>query len=139
MKTIATLTFLVVLLEATVAKAGEGTPKEQVTALYVQFRSEQAGSAFQEFFKGSLVKEQKATQLKAVDTQAKSVFELYGKPAAIEIIDENKLSDSLTRIRWFTKHNDETPIFWSALFYKRHGKWEPLITVFYDSPDKIGI
>jgi len=139
MRTTATITFLVVLLARTVSQAGEGTPKEQITALYDQCSSEHADSAFQDFFSNSLVQAQKEIQLKAVDSQAKGAFAIYGKPKAIEIIDENKLSDSLTRIKWLTKHNDETPMFWTALFYKRHGKWEPLTMVFYDSPEKIGI
>jgi hypothetical protein len=139
MKTMATILFLVVLLSATVSQAGEGTPKEQVTALYNQIRSERAGTAFQDFFRGSMVEATKEKQVKALDTQAKSVLEIYGKPAALEIIDEKTVSDSLTRIRWLTKHKNDSPIFWTALFYKRQGKWEPLSVNLYDEPSKIGI
>ena len=80
---------------------------------------------------------QKEMQPKAMGTQARGSFDFYGPPTATEFIEEKTLSESLMKLKWITKHKADSPLFWSALFYKRGGKWEPLQIVFYDEPAKI--
>jgi hypothetical protein len=132
--TVAALAFLI---QAVVA--GEGTPKEQVTKLYNDISAGKTEEGFSRLFADSLMAKQKEVQVKAMGTQAKGAFDFYGPPTAIEFIEDKTFSESLMKLKWITKHKDDSPLFWSALFYKRAEKWEPLQIVFYDEPAKAGL
>ncbi len=133
-----TIVAAIALLTQTVV-AGEGTPKEQVTKLYNTLSAGKSDDGFSQLFAGSLTAKQKEMQLKALCTQAKGAFDFYGPPTAIEFIEEKTLSDSLMKLKWLTKHRDESPLFWTALFYNRAGKWEPLQILFNDESAKAGL
>ena len=119
-----------------VVVAGEGTPKEQVTRLYHSISEGKTEEGFSQLFAESLTAKQKETQVKAMGTQAKGAFDFYGPPTAIEFIEEKTLSESLMKLKWITKHKDDSPLFWIAVFYKRSDQWEPLQIVFYDDPSR---
>ena len=119
--------------------AGEGTPKEQVAKLYISISAGKTEEGFSQLFAASLMAKQKEMQVKAMGTQAKGAFDFYGPPTAIEFIEEKTLSESFMKLKWITKHKDESPLFWSALFYMRANQWEPLQIVFYDDPAKVGL
>lgn len=114
-------------------------PEQQVDALVKQLMSEKRGTAFQDFFSGSLMAEQKPAEVRAMDAQAKGAWEFYGAPGSYEVFEVKEVGKSLVRIKWLTKNRDEMPLFWSALFYRRAGKWEPLSLLFFDQPEKAGI
>lgn len=126
-----TITALVILTQSVVA--GEGTPKEQVKKLYNSISSGKTEEGFSQMFAASLMAKLKEAQVKALGTQAKAIFDFYGPPTAIEFFEEKALSESLIKLKWITKHNDDSPLFWSAVFYKRADKWEPLQIDFYDA------
>ncbi|MES2470603.1 MAG: hypothetical protein V4675_25135 [Verrucomicrobiota bacterium] len=119
--------------------AGEGAPKEQAMKLYSSISAGKTEEGFSLLFASSLMAERKEMQVKAMGNQAKSAFDFYGPPTAIEFIEEKALSDSLMKLKWLTKHRDESPLFWNALFYKRAGKWEPLQILFNDESAKAGL
>ena len=136
---IAHITFAAVALLTQAVAAGEGTPKEQVTKLNNSISEGKTEEGFSYLFAASLTAKQKEVQVKAMGSQAKGAFDFYGAPTAIEFIEEKTLSESLMKLKWITKHKDDSPLFWSALFYKRANKWEPLQIVFYDDPTKAGL
>jgi hypothetical protein len=136
---IAHITFAALALLTQVVAAGEGTPKEQVTKLNNSISAGKTEEGFSQLFAASLMAKQKEMQVKAMGTQAKGAFDFYGPPSGIEFIEEKTLSESLMKLKWITKHKDDSPLFWSALFYKRADKWEPLQIVFYDEPAKAGL
>lgn len=133
------ITIAALTLSFSAAVAGEGSPKEQVTKLYNSIASGGIEEGFSQFFADSLMVKHKEMQTKAMGTQAKGALGFYGPPTAIEFIEEKTLSPSLLKMKWLTKHNDESPLFWSALFYLRADKWEPLQIMFYDEPTKAGL
>ncbi len=137
--TIRSLIIACVFCSALCGAAESPSPEQRVNALFKQLNSEQRATAFQDFFKGSLTAAQKEAYLKAMDVQARGGMEFYGPPASYEIFERKEIGKSLFRIRWLTKHKDETPLFWSALFYLRAGSWEPLNVQFFDDPSKAGI
>lgn len=113
-------------------------PSAQIDVLIKRLQSGKADGALRDFFSGSLMLEQKEAQLRAMDGQAKAAFEFFGKPISYEIVETSKMGTSLVRIKWITKHKNETPLFWNSLFYRRNGKWEPLGIFFFDDPQKAG-
>jgi hypothetical protein len=121
-----------------VAFADSIEPTAQIEGLVKRLESGKIEGAFVDFFTGSLVAEQKEMQVRAMDGQAKSAFEFYGRPTDYEITETNKTGKSLVRIKWITKHKGEVPLFWNGLFYRRNNKWEPLTVVFFDDPAKAG-
>ncbi len=133
-----TIVAAIALLTQTVV-AGEGTPKEQAMKLYSSISAGNTEEGFSLLFASSLMAERKEMQVKAMGNQAKSAFDFFGPPTAIEFIEEKTLSDSLVKLKWLTKHKDESPLFWNALFYNRAGKWEPLQILFNDEPAKAGL
>jgi len=114
-------------------------PEQQVDALVKQLMSEKRGTAFQDFFSGSLMAEQKPAEVRAMDAQASGAWGFYGAPESYEILEAKEIGKSLIRVKWITKNRGEMPLFWNALFYRRAGKWEPLTMQFFDQPDKAGI
>lgn len=126
-------------LLAQAVMAGEGTPKEQVKQLYDSISEGKPEEGFNRLFADSLLAKQNEMQVKAMGTQAKGAFDFYGPSTAMEFIEEKTLSESLVRLKWITKHKDDSPLFWSALFYRRADQWEPLQIVFYDDPEKAGL
>lgn len=120
------------------AFAAPKEPTAQIEALIKRLQSGKADGALLDFFSGSLMFEQKEAQLRAMDAQAKAAFEFLGKPVSYEIVDTSKMGASLVRIKWITKHKNETPMFWNSLFYYRNSKWEPLGIFFFDDPQKAG-
>jgi len=121
---------------ASSARAQSKEPAAQVEALVHQMQSGKSDGVFMQFFAGSLLAKQKPTEIRAMDGQAKAALEFYGKPVAYELLDAQKIGASLVRMKWITKHKDDSPLFWNALFYRRQGKWEPLNVVFFDDPTK---
>jgi hypothetical protein len=138
MRKITSLIAIIAALTGSLA-AKEGSPEEQVAALFKQLASEKRSTAFQEFFAGSLAIAQKPAEVRAMDAQAGGAWTIYGAPESYEILDRREVGKSLFRIRWLTKNKDEVPLFWSALFYLRAGKWEALSLVFFDQPEKAGL
>jgi hypothetical protein len=113
-------------------------PSAQIDALMKRLQSEKIEGTLIGFFSGSLMFEQKEAQIRAMDGQAKAAIEFFGKPVSYEIVETSKMGTSLVRIKWITKHKNETPMFWNALFYHRNSKWEPLGIFFFDDPQKAG-
>jgi hypothetical protein len=132
--------FLGVLCLASVASAParSGTPEKQIAALVDQLKTDKRDTAMQDFFGGSLMAAQKDAAVKAMDAQAKGAWEFYGPPTGYEISEKVEMGKSLVKIKWITRHKDDTPLFWNALFYKRNGAWEPLRVLFFDDPTKAG-
>jgi hypothetical protein len=121
------------------ADAKEGSPEQQVDALFKQLSSDKRVTAFQDFFSDSLMVAQKPSEVRAMDAQAKAAWEFYGPPASYEILQRTEIGKSLFRIKWLTKNADEVPLFWNVLFYRRNGNWEPLNISFFDDPTKASI
>ena len=119
--------------------AAEGSPEQQVVALFKQLTSEKRSTAFQDFFGDGLAGKQKPAEIKAMDAQAAAAWQFYGLPESYEIIQRTEIGESLFRIKWLTKHKEEAPLFWSALFYRRSGMWEPFTVLFFDDPHRAGI
>jgi hypothetical protein len=115
------------------AAAESKEPAAQVENLVKRLESAKTEGVFVDFFAGSLVAQQKETQVRAMDAEAKSAFEFYGKTTGYEITETNKMGSSLVRIKWITKHKDGVPLFWNGLFYRRNDRWEP-----FDDPTKAG-
>ncbi len=90
------------------------------------------------FFSGSLTAKQKGTELKAMEGQVKAALEFYGPPKSWEIVEAKSLGKDLVNLKLLSKHNDESPLFWNALFYRRNNAWEPLGVYFFDDPRKAG-
>jgi hypothetical protein len=120
------------------AFAEQKEPNAQIDTLVKRLQSGKIDGAFVDFFSGSLVAEQKEMQIRAVDSQIKAALDFYGKPVSYELVETNKMGTSLIRIKWITKHKNETPLFWNGLFYRRNNKWEPLTVIFLDDPQKAG-
>lgn len=119
--------------------AKEGSPEQQVDALFKQLSSENRGTALQDLFAGTLLSIQKPAEVRAMDAQARGAWEFLGPPESYEILERREIGKSVFRIRWLTKHRDELPLFWSAVFFVRGGKWEALSLVYVDQPEKAGI
>jgi hypothetical protein len=113
-------------------------PTAQIDTLIKRLQSGKVDGALLDFFSGSLMLAQKGEQLRAMDGQAKAAFEFLGKPVSYEIVQTSTMGTSLVRIKWITKHKNETPLFWNSLFYRRNSKWEPLGVFFFDDPQKAG-
>jgi len=135
--TLLLLTTLIAVTGSLVAK--NGNPEEQVDVLFKQLTSEKRSTALQDFFADSLALAQKPAEVRAMDAKAEAAWSFYGPPASYEILERREIGKSLYRLRWLTKNKDETPLFWSALFYKRANKWEALNLIFIDQPEKAGI
>ncbi len=129
--------FAIGLLSST-AFAEPKDPSAQIDTMVKRLQTGKIEGVFTALFSGSLVAEQKEVQLRAVDAQVKTAIDFYGRPTAYEIVETTKMGNSLIRIKWLTKHKDETPLFWNGLFYRRNNKWEPLAIVFFDDPHKAG-
>ena len=127
---------VICLASAGVAKVG--TPEKQIESLVEQLKSEKRGTALQDFFAGTLLEAQKQAYVKAMDAQAGGAWAIYGHPLEYEVSEKTEMGKSLIRIKWITKHKDDMPLFWNALFYRRAGSWEPLTVLFYDDPAKAG-
>lgn len=120
------------------APANDTEPAGQIDGLMRRLIEGRVDGAFTGIFAGSLVEQQKPGELRSIEVQAKNVFELFGSPRAYELIDTERLGESLVRLRWITRHADEAPLFWRGLFYRRHGRWEPLLIAFFDDPARVG-
>jgi hypothetical protein len=90
------------------------------------------------FFSGSLTAKQKGAELRAMDGQAKAALEFYGPPTSWEIVETKSLGKDLVNLKLLSKHNDDSPLFWNALFYRRNNAWEPVGVYFFDDPRKAG-
>lgn len=71
-------------------------------------------------------------QIKAVKAQLETVYKIYGKPYGYEMISEEKLSPSLVRLVYLTKHMTH-PVIWEFYLYKPENKWVLSQFVFEDS------
>ena len=129
---------ILALFLAPISIANEGSPIHQISKLIDHLKSDDTSTALQTFFSDSLMTLQKPEQIRAMDAQAQGAWQFYGAPTEFEISDTQEIGDSLMRVRWLTKHNDEIPLFWNVLFYRRHDKWEPLNIIFFDDPVKAG-
>lgn len=138
MRIIAALVVVTSLL-AVAAHAQSPEPRAQVESLVTQLRVGKLDGLLEKAFAGGLVAKQKPMQIEAMSGQAKAALQFYGKLTDYEILETENLGKSLTRIKWMTKHNDDMPLFWNAIYYRRNGKWEPLTLIFFDNPIQAGI
>ncbi len=126
-------------MQASIANAESIEPRAQVEALIAQLRTDKLDGFLEKAFAGSLVAKQKPMQIDAMSGQAKAALQFYGKLTDYELLETEDLGKSLRRIKWMTKHKDDMPLFWNAIYYRRHGKWEPLTLIFFDNPIQAGI
>lgn len=113
-------------------------PDEQLFSLLQTLQSRKYDGALTTFFSGSLTAKQKGTELKAMEGQVKAALEFYGPPRSWEIVESKALGKDLINLKLLSKHNDDVPLFWNALFYRRKNTWEPLGVYFFDDPRKAG-
>jgi hypothetical protein len=132
------LTVLVVTFLVTTVFAETKEPSEQVEALVKRLPSGKIEGVFIDFFANSIAAEQKPTEIRAMDGQAKAALDFYGRTVNYEIVETKKMGNSLITIKWITMHKNEVPLFWNGTFYKRNGKWEPFGVFFFDNPIKAG-
>lgn len=116
-----------------------GEPAAQVDAIIAQLRAGKTSGVLERAFAGSLVLAQKAEQIRAMDGQAKAALDFVGPLTSSEVLEFKRFGGSLVRIKWITKHRDDIPFFWTSLFHRRNGQWEPLVIVFTDEPAKAGL
>jgi hypothetical protein len=129
---------LTTLLATSAIAASAKGPEAQIEALMKTLEAGKFDGAMTSFFAGSIAAQQKPTEMRAMDGQAKSGLEFYGAPVSYEIVETKKIGNDLVNIKFLTKHKDDVPLFWNALFYRRHEQWEPLGLVFFDDPRKAG-
>ena len=129
---------LLIFLGTSVASAATKDPDAQLTTFLETLRTRKYDGALTNFFTGSLTGQQKTMELKAMDGQVKAALEFYGPPMSWEIVETKKIGKDLVNIKFVSKHKDEMPMFWNALFYRRHEAWEPLGIYFFDDPRKAG-
>jgi len=132
------LLMLLAFLGVSEASAGQNTPEAQIEALIKSLQTGKFQNILHNFFAGSLAAQQKPTELKAMEGQVKAAFEFYGPPMSYEIVDTKKMGRDLVNIKFISKQKDDVPLFWNALFYRRHDQWEPLAVFFFDDPRKAG-
>ena len=135
---ITSLVLLALLVVGTQAYAGTTDPQEQMESLLKTLQAGKYDGDCQAFFTGSQTAKQKATELRAMDGQLKAAFEFYGSPNSWETVETKKIGNDLVNIKILSKQKDEVPLFWNALFYRRHKRWEPIGVVFFDDPKKAG-
>lgn len=116
--------------------AGEGAPKEQITQLYDSITAGKTEEGFSQLFAASLMAKQKEMQIKAMGTQAKGAFDFYGAPTAMEFIEEKTLSESLMKLKWLTKHKDESPCSGTLFFINAPANGSRCKSPFMTSPPK---
>lgn len=133
------LLILVLALTASGCRAAEGAPEQQVVALVKQLQSEKIGTAFQDLFSGSLTGSRKPTEVRMMDSQARTAWDLFGPPMSYEIVERQAIGQKLFRIKWITWHKDDIPMFWNGTFLKRGEKWEAFGIFFFDDPIKAGL
>lgn len=127
-----------ILCSSAVSAAPGGSPEAQMDALLKTLQAKKYDGAFEDFFAGSMTAQQKPNELKAMGGQAKAAFEFLGPPTSWEVVDTIKKGKDFVLLRVVSKHRDEVPVFWNAMFYRRSGKWEPLAVFFFDDPVKAG-
>jgi hypothetical protein len=95
-------------------------------------------TAFQEFFADTLMASRKPSDVRFLDSQARSAWEFMGAPIEYEIVRREEIGKKMFRLRWISWHKDDVPMFWNATFIKRSDKWEPFGIFFFDDPSKAG-
>lgn len=129
---------LAFVLGTSAIAAAPKDPEAQIDAFLKTLQAAKYDGALEAFFAGSYAVQQKPTEMKAMGGQIKAAFEFYGPPTTWDIVETKKIGKDLQNIKLISKQNDEIPLFWNALFYRRHDKWEPLGIFFFDDPKKAG-
>lgn len=129
---------LVFFLGTSAMAAAPKDPEAQIDALLKSLQAAKYDGALEVFFAGSYTAQQKSMEMKAMGGQMKAAFEFYGPPHTWDVVETKSIGKDLQNIKIISKQKDEVPLFWNALFYRRHGKWEPLGIFFFDDPKKAG-
>jgi hypothetical protein len=130
--------FLTFILATSAMAVGMKDPEAQMDDFLRTLQSAKYDGALENYFDGSFVGQQKPTEIKAMGSQLKAAFEFFGAPRSWELVEIKKIGSDLEKLKLITKHKDEIPLFWSALFYRRLGRWEPMTIFFFDDPLKAG-
>lgn len=126
-----------VLFITTSSYAEKAAPEKQIDIFFESLRVGGADGAFNFLISDSLLGSQKGGQMEAVKVQFDGILRIYGKASRFEIGRNERLSDSLLRIRGMSFHNDGIPLFWNFVFLKRNGQWEVLNFSFNDDVTKV--
>ncbi|MFT6908612.1 MAG: hypothetical protein ACJAS1_005315 [Oleiphilaceae bacterium] len=116
--------------------AYDGSPKENVKDFFKDF-SKNSDTAIDNLYSSNPLMQQKIQALTVMKTQTKSLSNFYGKFIGYELITEEKISPSLTRISAIGKYTNH-PVTWEFYFYKPNKKWMTSQAVVVDQFQNIG-
>ena len=129
---------LAFVLRTSAMAADPKDPNEQINALLKTLQAATYDGALEVFFAGSYAAQRKSMEIKAMGGQMKAAFEFYGPPTTWEVVETKNIGKDLQNIKIISKQKDEIPLFWNALFYRRHDRWEPFAIFFFEDPKKAG-
>jgi len=93
--------------------------------------------AYDNMFAGTALAEFQPAQIQFLKNQTKSGLLLYGEILGYEVIHNEQLSPSLTRVVYLLKQEKNATV-WFFYYYKATDKWSPVQISFNDQYQGIG-
>jgi hypothetical protein len=128
---------VVLILLCSVSHAYEGTPSEQIDSFFRDFSKGKSNEAIDSLYSSNPTMQQKLQALAALKQQMSMVTGLYGPFLGAELVHNEQLSPSVTRLVYIAKH-ELHPISWEYYFYKPNDKWIISQAVFGDQFQNLG-
>ena len=97
-------------------------PKQKTDAFFSLIKSGKIEQAYSDLVEDSELMKQQVSALQVLQTQTETALKIYGSVISYELVYEEQLSLSVTRLVYFLNH-EKQPTNWEFYFYNPKGKW----------------
>ena len=112
-------------------------PKAKAERFFVSLVNNKIEPAFTELMGGSFMATSQPGAINVLQNQTETAFKIYGVPFEFELVREEQVSPSVTRLVYFLK-TDKQPTNWELYFYKAKSTWVLSQIAFADQYNFIG-
>ncbi|HET6464726.1 MAG TPA: hypothetical protein VFH55_03845 [Nitrospiria bacterium] len=113
---------LLFLLPAAAFAAEPASPKAMIETFFGEVQKGNIAGAYDQLFTGSPIPTDKPQAVTVLKQQTQANLPLYGKILGIEVVHEEKISDSVMRFVYILK-TEKAPLTWEFYFYKPKAEW----------------
>ena len=113
---------LLFLLPAAAFAAEPVSPKAMIETFFAEVQKGTIAAAYDQLFTGSPIPVDKPQAVTVLKQQTQANLPLYGKILGIEVVHEEKISDSVMRFVYILK-TEKAPLTWEFYFYKPKAEW----------------